>query len=658
MKYIRFSLPLLVLLLTGPVTAISQDIPFSEKFFPGRSNELKIAIQNLARGDEFFMTGKPALFKNAISFYEAASTFNNSNAELHYKLGTCYFSLRKKQQAYEFLTKAIELNPELNPDAYYYLGLTLQQMLRFDEAINAYVQYGEHLGKTEPLDDYERKIEECKNGKVLVAAPISVTIENLGLAINTKNPEYNPLITADEADLFFTSRRPGSIGGETDPEDLEYFEDIYVSQKVNNQWTQARNLGTTVNTPTHDAAAGLSPDGHILFVFKGDRNNGDILMSYIDNGSWTRPVDPGKNINTKYHESSACLSPDGNTMYFSSDRPGGYGGRDLYKSNWDPVKKTWGEAFNMGNVINTKYDEEGVFMHPGGTTLYFSSKGHNSMGGYDIFTTEMYLGAWKQPENLGFPVNTPDDDVYFVVAANGTNAYYASVTDKGFGEKDLYKVTFLSEADKPVSKMSVLKGYITDAGTKAPLSAYIELIDLNKQERIGSYITDSKTGKYLVSLPAGRKYGAFVYADGYLFESNYFDIPDSSTFKEITLDVEMKSLEAGNNIVLNNIFFDTDRFEVRNESEMTLNQIMKLMNDYPTLFVEISGHTDTDGKDDYNLKLSENRAKSVVDYLISKGVDPKRLSYKGYGETRPIAPNNTAEGKSKNRRIEFRINSR
>jgi outer membrane protein OmpA-like peptidoglycan-associated protein len=161
-----------------------------------------------------------------------------------------------------------------------------------------------------------------------------------------------------------------------------------------------------------------------------------------------------------------------------------------------------------------------------------------------------------------------------------------------------------------------------------------------------------------VSLPAGRKYGAFVYADGYLFESNYFDIPDSSTFKEITLDVEMKSLEAGNNIVLNNIFFDTDRFEVRNESEMTLNQIMKLMNDYPTLFVEISGHTDTDGKDDYNLKLSENRAKSVVDYLISKGVDPKRLSYKGYGETRPIAPNNTAEGKSKNRRIEFRINSR
>ena len=155
--------------------------------------------------------------------YDKTNNFNNSNAELHYKLGTCYFSLRKKQQAFEFLTKAIELNPELNPDAYYYLGLTLQQMLRFDEAINAYMLYGDHLGKTEPLDDISRKIEECNNGKVLVAQPISVTIENLGLAINTKNPEYNPLITADEADLFFTSRRPGSIGGETDPEDLEYY---------------------------------------------------------------------------------------------------------------------------------------------------------------------------------------------------------------------------------------------------------------------------------------------------------------------------------------------------------------------------------------------------------------------------------------------------
>jgi len=634
-----------------------QDIPFSDKFFPSRISELKLALIDLQQGDEYFMSGKPALYKYAIPHYERAMKFNDSNADLNFKLGTCYFSIRKKQQALELLNKAIDLNPEVNPDAYYFKGRTLQVLLKWDEAIAAYMQYGEFLGKEEPIDDITRRVAECKNGLELIKNPIKVKIENLGLAINTKNPEYNPLITADEAELFFTSRRPGSTGNQTDPEDLEYFEDIYTSQRVNGKWTQAKNLGTIVNTTTHDAAAGLSPDGHILFVFKGDRNNGDILMSYIDNGEWTKPVDPGKNINTKYHESSACLSPDGNMLYFSSDRPGGYGGRDLYKSPWDPIKKTWGPAINMGGVINTRYDEEGVFMHPGGSTLYFSSKGHNSMGGYDVFFSVYENEFWRKPTNLGYPINSPDDDVYFVVAANGSNAYYASVTEDGFGEKDLYMVTFLSEADKPISKMSVLSGYITDAVDKAPVSAFIELIDLNKQERIGTYITDSKTGKYLISLPSGRKYGAFVYADGYMFESNYFDISDSSTFREITLDVEMKSLEAGNNIVLNNIFFDTDKTMLKPESQMTLQQIIKLMNEYPTLYVEISGHTDTDGRDDYNQKLSENRAKSVVDYLISKGIAKTRLTYKGYGETKPIHPNTTAEGKAKNRRIEFRINS-
>jgi outer membrane protein OmpA-like peptidoglycan-associated protein len=413
-----------------------------------------------------------------------------------------------------------------------------------------------------------------------------------------------------------------------------------------------------VNTPTHDAAAGLSPDGHILFVFKGDRNNGDILMSYIDKGEWTLPVDPGKNINTKYHESSACLSADGNTIYFSSDRPGGYGGRDLYKSQWDPIKKEWGIALNLGAVINTPFDEEGIFIHPGGLTLYFSSKGHNSMGGYDVFYSTLGNNAWKKPVNIGFPVNTPDDDVYFVVSANGNNAYYASIADNGFGEKDLYKVTFLSEADKPLTRMSVLKGYVTDAITKLPLAAYIELIDLNKQERIGSFITDSKTGKYLVSLPSGRRYGAFVYADGYMFESNNFDITDSASFREIEMNIAMKSMEAGNNIVLNNVFFDTDKAEIKPESKTTLMSLVRLLREYSTLTVEISGYTDTDGRDDYNLLLSENRSKSVVDFLILNGIEKDRLTYKGYGETKPIAPNTTPEEKAKNRRIEFKIDTK
>lgn len=648
----------LILLSLSTNLAWSQDIPFTERFFPNKSEGLRLAIVDLKNGDEYFFSGRPEIYKFAIPYYESAAKFNDSNADLNLKLGACHLMAGKKLSALMYLQKSINLNAVGDPTVYYYLGRTYQMLLKWDEAIVEYLKYLELLKGKEPIDAVNRRIEECKNGKELMQHPINVTIENLGVAINTRNQEYNPLITADESSIFFTSRRPGGTSFDVDPEDLEPYEDIYTSEKVNGKWTLARNMGTVVNTITHDAAAGLSPDGHILFVFKGDRNNGDILMSYIDKGEWTKPIDPGKNINTKYHESSACLSPDGNTMYFSSDRPGGYGGRDLYKSQWDPVKKLWGPAVNLGGVINTSFDEEGVFMHPGGVTLYFSSKGHNSMGGYDVFYTSKENENWHKPTNVGYPVNTPDDDVYFVVAANGNNAYYASVTDNGYGEKDLLKVTFLSEADKPLTKMSVLKGYITEASTRMPVAAYIELIDLDKQERIGSYITDSKTGKYLVSLPSGRKYGAFVYADGYLFESSYFDIPDSASFREIEKNIEMKSLEAGNNIVLNNIFFDTDKTDVKNESHMTLLSVVRLMKEYPTLFVEISGHTDTDGKDDYNLQLSETRAKNVVDFLIANGIPKERLSYKGYGETKPIAPNDSPEGKAKNRRIEFRITSR
>ncbi|MBL0340184.1 MAG: PD40 domain-containing protein [Bacteroidetes bacterium] len=605
----KTSLFLLFILLLATLRVSAQDIPFSERFFPNQETQLRIAIADLKNGDEFFYSGRPFLFKFAIPYYENASKFNNSNADLKYKMGASYLMARKKQLALVNLLRAIELNPEVNPEVHYYLGRTYQMLLRWDDAIASYTDYLNAIKNREPVDAIGRRIEECKNGKEREAKPINVTIENLGVTINSRNPEYNPLITVDGTSLFFTSRRPGGNGNETDPEDLEYFEDIYTSELVNGIWTLAKNMGSIVNTPTHDAAAGLSPDGHILFVFKGDRNNGDILMSYIDKGEWTLPIDPGKNINTKYHESSACLSADGNTIYFSSDRPGGYGGRDLYKSQWDPIKKEWGVALNLGAVINTPFDEEGVFIHPGGLTLYFSSKGHNSMGGYDVFYSTLGNNAWKKPVNIGFPVNTPDDDVYFVVSANGNNAYYASIADNGFGEKDLYKVTFLSEADKPLTRMSVLKGYVTDAITKLPLAAYIELIDLNKQERIGSFITDSKTGKYLVSLPSGRRYGAFVYADGYIFESNNFDISDSASFKEIEMNIAMKSMEAGNNIVLNNVFFDTDKAEIKPESKTTLMSLVRLLREYATLTVEISGHTDTDGRDDYNLLLSENRSK-------------------------------------------------
>ncbi len=636
----------------------AQDIPFSEKFFPGRGSEVRAALSKITAGDEYFLYGKQTEYKFAIPFYESAQKFNPSNASLNYKLGACYLMVHKKELALQHLNKAIDLNPELEQHAYYYQALALQKLTKWDEAILVYTKYGELIKGSIPIEDVTRKIEECKNGKVLSAKPIKVRIENLGATINTQSAEYTPLITADESKLYFTSRRLGGTGNQTDGEDLDYFEDIYVSDQVNGQWTISRNLGPPVNTVSHDAGAGLSPDGKTLFVFMGKKNGGDILVSRFETGSWTTPGEMGKNISTRYHESTACISGDGKTFYFSSDRPGGYGGRDIYKSVWDSTKKQWGTAINLGSLVNTQYDEEGAYLHSSGSTLYFSSKGHNSIGGYDIFYSVLYQGNWQKPTNAGYPLNTPDDDVYFVISGDGNHGYYSSVRNETFGETDIYKITFLSEADKPVARMLALSGVVTDATTRKPVAATLELTDMDSQASLGKYMSDKNTGTYSIILPAGKRYGLFAFAGNYLFESALFEVADTVTYRDSLFNIVLKPLESGNSIVLNNVFFDTDKSTLKEASFNTLNKLAKLMQDYDALTAEIGGHTDSDGKDDYNMKLSESRARSVAEYLVAAGIEKSRVTFKGYGESKPLFPNTTAENMAKNRRIEFRVNSR
>jgi flagellar motor protein MotB len=638
-----------------------QDIPFKPENFPGRENELKQALANVQKGDEMYFEETP-FYQVALPFYEKAYAFNPDNADLNNKLGVCYLNSNNKFKAYDFFAKAYKLNPNVDPMIHFYLGSGLHLNSEWDKAIAEYNLYMPTTVNDEKVKTTQKRILECNNGKALAAKPVNVKIENLGLALNTKFPEYTPLISADESLIIFTSRRDDTFGGDVDQRDQLFFEDIYLSNKVDGKWIPAKNLGQIVNTWSHDAAAGLSPDGHTLLVFKGDKNAGDILISKLVKGYFTKPEDAGRNINTKYHESSACLSPDGNTLYFVSDKPGGFGKRDIYKSRWNDVRKEWMPAENLGDTVNTPYDEEGVFMHPDGRTLYFASQGHTSMGGYDIFySTYDENGKWNTPINIGYPINTPDDDVFFVVSASGKHGYYASIRKEGFGEKDLYMVTFLEEEKPaaitaiPVSKMAILKGVIRNAITREPLAANIELIDLEKGEHIGNFNTDSKTGQYLVSLPGGKNYGAIAYSEGYLFESDHFNVPDTALYSEIIMDIDMKPMEEGNNIILTNIFFDTDKYDLKDQSKDILNRVVKLMKDFRTLKVEISGHTDNVGKDEYNQVLSENRAKSVVDYLIQKGVSQDRLTFVGYGETHPFASNDTPEGKQKNRRIEFKI---
>ncbi|MEP7167769.1 MAG: OmpA family protein [Bacteroidota bacterium] len=645
-----------------------QERPFKAENFPGKERELKQAIDNIGKGDELYFDETP-FYQLALPFYEKANEFNPDNADLNNKLGVCYLSSNNKFKAYDFFAKAFKLNPNVDQMIHYNLGRGLHLNSEWDKAIAEYNLYMPTTVNAEKLKATIKRIDECTNGKELVKKPVNVKIESLGAAVNSKFPEYTPLISADESLLFFTSRRDDTFGGDVDQRDQQFYEDIYFSSKVNDKWTAPKNLGPPVNTLSHDAAAGLSPDGHTLIVFKGAVNSGDIYISKLVKGYFTRPDDAGKNINTKFHESSACISPDGNILYFVSDKPGGKGGRDVYKSRWNDQKKQWMAAENLGDTINTAYDEEGVFMHPDGRTLYFSSQGHNTMGGYDIFYSTLNdNGTWTSPVNIGYPVNTPDDDVFFVVSASSKHGYYASIRKEGLGEKDLYMITFLGEekvstipaiaASKmaiPESRMAILKGVIRNAKTKEPIDASIELIDLEKGEHIGSFNTDSKTGEYLVSLPAGRNYGAVAYSEGYLFESDHFNIPDTAQYSVIIMDIDMKPMEEGNNIILTNIFFDTDRFDLKRQSKDILDRVVKLMKDFPTIKVEISGHTDNVGKDEYNHRLSEDRAQSVVEYLIQQKISENRLSAVGYGETKPFASNDSAEGRQKNRRIEFKI---
>jgi len=320
----------------------------------------------------------------------------------------------------------------------------------------------------------------------------------------------------------------------------------------------------------------------------------------------------------------------------------------------------WSPPTNIGPMVNTKYDEVDLFLHPDGRTVYFSYKGHNTMGGYDIFkTTKDKDGNWSTPINMGYPINTPLDDAFFVTTASGKTAYFASVRPEGKGLHDIYELRFpVDEETTPVEDkvyLTLVKGTVTDKVTEFPLEANIEIIDNTLDEVVATFKTNSQTGGYIINLPSGKNYGLNVNKDGYLFHSENFNLADTSAYQEITIDIELQRIEVGTTIVLKNIFFDYDKATLRPESYAELNRVVQILDKQPKLKIEISGHTDNKGAYDYNKKLSRDRAKTVVDYLIEKGISADRLSYEGYAFDKPIAPNDTDEGRQMNRRVEFKV---
>ncbi|HET6246037.1 MAG: OmpA family protein [Bacteroidetes bacterium] len=670
------------------IFAYGQNVEFSKDNFKDQKDGLKKALNEISEGDKYFSEG-PSRYKIAIDNYLAAQKFNPNNAVLNYKIGKCLLHTIDKTDAIPYLEKAYKLVPDIAEDVRYLLGKAYHLNMEFDVATTHYKAYKDRLTKNqqEELLIVNRNLNECINGKDLVANPTRVFLDNLGKTVNSKYPDYGPLISADESVLIFTSRRDNTTGLGIDPYIMEYFEDIYISYNNNGKWSTAVNMGKPINTEEHDATVGLSADGQKMLVYKDDKGDGNIYECELKGDNWSKPQKLSKNINSAHHESSACFSPNGKALYFVSNNPDvSIGGRDIFVSYADEKGK-WGKSVNLGPTINTKLNEESVFMHPDGKSLYFSSQGHKSMGGYDIFKSVIDEGGkWSTPVNVGYPINTPDDDVFFVLSASGKHGYYSSFRPDGEGEKDIYMITFLgpekqlvlntednllASVAEPVrervieeavvveaAKITLLKGVISDAMTQIPLEADIELIDNDKNIVLANFKSNNKSGKYLLSLPSGKNYGIAVKVQGYLFHSENFNIPAIADYQEITKDIQMKNVAVGSKIVLKNIFFDFGKFTLRPESTNELERLIKLLNDVPTLKIEISGHTDNRGSAEMNQKLSENRAKTVVEYLINKGIPTSRLEFKGYGLTEPVATNETDEGRQENRRTEFKILSK
>ena len=601
-------------------------------------------------------------FADALPLLLKLDSLKPNDAQVLYKIGVSYFNSHDQFDAFKYFERVRTM--DFHKDHHmldYYLGLSYHLDNKFDDAIIALEKYkAEFLSDKDykshlTVDDIERQIENCRYAKELVKKPVKVKVENLGPTINTPDPEYAPVISADQSKLIFTARRHTTSGGEKDFADNLHFEDVYISYNDGEKWSTAENMGANVNTADHDASIGLSPDGQELFIYKSDKKNenaGDIYMSDLEGKSWSAPVKLGESINTIGMESHASITADEKLLYFTSNKPGGSGGLDIYVSKRLP-DNTWALPKSLGNKVNTKYDEEAPFIHPDGKTLYFSSKGHKSMGGYDVFKSEYNEknDTWSEPENLGYPINTAGDDIFFVWTPDGKKAYFSSYRDGGYGHEDIYVLT--REEDEKKS-LVVMKGNILSSVDGKPVGAIINVVDNETKKVVASYKANSATGHYVVILPAGKDYGLSIEAKNHLFYSEHVSVP-LNTYKEIQKDYKVEPIQSGSMINLNNVFFETNSSELKETSFPELDKVVKLLNDNPTLYFRIDGHTDSIGSKDYNYILSNLRTESIAQYLVKKGSSPKRLITVGNGDAEPAAENSTEEGRAQNRRVSITL---
>ena len=579
-------------------------------------------------GDEIYFNQRA--FEEAKNYYVQAAELDPSNVKANYMAGKVHLETTNKDQATDYFLKVYELDPDYRFDILYLIGQGYQLGLNFEEAGEYYNLYrqkaqrdSDYVGVDRiPITMVDRRIYECENGITFITYPEGYSIVNVGNRVNSEWHDFAPVVNEDETMLIFTTRRKdGNLNPDVHTDNFP-FEDIFIATSQDSMWGDANNMGPVINTLFHDSNIALSADGRKLYLYKDiEDGTSDIYMSELNSDSvWSTPKSIGANINSEFSEKSLSIATTGDIVFYSSDRPGGQGELDLYYSLMDD-QGNWGPAVNMGSTINSEYDEDSPFIDYDGKTLYFSSRGGMGMGGYDIFKAEYdsTSGNWTNIVNLGYPINTPDDDIYFVGTKTGKRGYFASVRENGMGYTDIYMVsvpfTDIDTQERLGPKNYLRKSLEVDGDRKAvdfsvnvndydddtPLDATVQLRRIS--DNVIFNVNQVTTGKYNIKVGHSEEaeYLLTIEKEGYLFKNVTVTLPASKNDPQlITRTFELNKLRVGLSSILRNIYFDFDRFTLKQESFIELNKLERMLLENPNMRVEIAGHTDFVGSDEYN----------------------------------------------------------
>lgn len=624
-------------------------------------------------------------FEQALPLYLKILKKDPTNSNINYRVGLCYLHMPnekgQKTQSVPYLERASKditkkynegsHNERKAPDeAFFYLGNAYRYAHQFDKAVEAYRRFLEYLdvGDIFYIEFVEREIQACFNAEELIRLPVMLDAENFSETINSDVAIENcPVVSVDETTMVFTRGNSNTFSPDIALGVINYdykMDELFFSKKVNDKWSLPINISNQLGASKKTAPVTISADGTELYLVSDDNDDGNIYISYYKKDKWTPMKKLNKNINTRDWESHASITVDGKILYFTSDRPGGYGGLDVYKSIRDD-SGDWGVPINLGPTINTPFDEETPFILEDGKTLYFSSQGHYSMGGFDIFhSTLIGSNQWSAPLNIGYPINTVGNDLFYLPRANGEYAFFPlNNNDRvNIGKNDIYKIK-VSTPDQATTEI-LLKGRVDteDKRAELPADVKISIVDSISSDTINVFNPDLYSGKYNTIVSSGN-FKIVYQATGYKTHVERLYIPKIYTRTEVVINVNLIPIEVhrGEYIVIKNLFFDYGKFDLKRESQVELEKLYKLMDENPSIYVEIIGHTDSWSSVAFNLKLSQKRSRSTIEYLVDKGIDSKRFVEKAMGKSQPVAINenpdgtDNPEGRSLNRRVELKL---